>query len=281
MREAVEGVEWPGGADVCVALTFDLDADVGVGWRRLEERLTSLSEARFGATRGVPRILDFLERMDLRATFYVPGEVADMHTDLVKAIVAAGHAIGHHGHVHLYPDRATATEQRAEIEAGLEALDRCVRVRPLGYRCPGWELTPYTLGLLDEFRFRWDSSCMGDDRPYVERHGSASLLELPVHWSLDDWVYFIFTRDGGGTMLGPDALKSTWLLEFESALAERRMVTYTMHPEAMGRGYRMRILEQLVEEFRARGNVWFATHEQVTDLIDARAGAEGQPNGGR
>jgi peptidoglycan-N-acetylglucosamine deacetylase len=64
-------------------------------------------------------------------------------------------------------------------------------------------------------------------------------------------------------MSSPNALAETWLDEFDSAMAERRMVTYTMHPEAIGRGYRMQALERLLDEMSERGRVWFATHEEV------------------
>lgn len=258
---------WPHGHEACVALTFDVDADVGLGWRGIAERLTARSEARYGAVRGMPRILETLRRRDLRATFYVPGEIAELHPDLVRAIAADGHEIGHHGHLHLWTDRASAQEQREEVERGLEALERCGVPRPAGFRSPAWELTPETLALLVEHGFRWDSSCMGDDRPYEEVHGDHRILELPVHWSLDDWVWFGFSRDGGGLMSAPDALERTWLLELESALAERRMVTYTMHPECMGRGYRMRMLERMLDAMAAQGSVWFATHGEVAGLV--------------
>lgn len=269
MTLAVEKLLWPHDHDVCVALTFDVDADVGLGWRGIDNKLTSLSEARYGTRRGLPRILELLRRRSLRATFYVPGDIAELHPDLVRAIRDDGHEIGHHGHVHLWTDKATPDEQRSEIERGLEALSRCAEVTPVGFRSPGWELTPTTLAILREHRFRWDSSCMGDDRPYLERHGELEILELPVHWSLDDWVYFAFTRDNGGVMSGPDALLRTWLLEFESALSERRMVTYTMHPEAMGRGYRMQLLDRFLDEITDRGSVWFATHREVAELMGA------------
>lgn len=262
-----EPLSWPGGAEGCVALTFDVDADVGVGWRRIEERLTALSEARYGAVRGMPRILELLERRGLRATFYVPGEIAELHPDLVRAIRDGGHEIGHHGHLHLFPDRATVSEQREEIERGFEALDRCAGVRPRGFRSPGWEMTHDTFAMLAEHGVAWDSSCMGDDRPYYERFRTGTMLELPVHWSLDDWVFYAFNRDGGGVMADPDALRRTWLLEFESALADRRLVTYTMHPEATGRGYRIQTLQALLDAMQERATVWFATHGEVEALV--------------
>lgn len=258
---------WPGGADVCVALTFDVDADVGVGWRRIEERLTALSEARFGAVRGMPRILELLARRNLRATFYVPGEIAELHPNLIRAVKDGGHEIGHHGHLHLFPDKATVSEQRDEIERGFDALDRCVGVRPRGFRSPGWEMTHETFAILAEHGVAWDSSCMGDDRPYFESFKTGTMLELPVHWSLDDWVFYAFNRDSGGVMADPTALQRTWLLEFESALHERRMVTYTMHPEATGPGYRIRALDTLLDDMEQRANVWFATHGEVEALV--------------
>ncbi len=197
---------WPPGKEVAVSLSFDFDADVGLAWQGLEGRMTSSSELRYGAVRGVHRLLDLLAARDLRATFYVPGETALRHADAVRAVAAAGHEIGHHGHLHLFNDRASEAEQREEMRRGLAALEDLLGERPRGYRSPGWELTPYSLALLVEHGFAYDSSCMADDRPYVERAGEAAILELPVHWSLDDWVYYGFQRDAFGHMSDPAAM---------------------------------------------------------------------------
>ena len=55
---------WPGGKSVAVSLTFDVDAEAGWLGEGAEyaRRLTILSEARYGVTRGVPRILDLRTR---------------------------------------------------------------------------------------------------------------------------------------------------------------------------------------------------------------------------
>src|ERR1700754_824754 len=157
--------DWPNGAEVAVSLTFDVDCESGF-LAEGEHRLSTLSEARYGATRGVPRILHILARHEIAGTFYIPGDTAERHTDTCKAIVAAGHEVGHHGHLHLRSDEIDAQAQRAEIERGLEALDTHLGVHPHGYRSPSWELTPETFALLQEHAFEWDSSLMGDDRPY-------------------------------------------------------------------------------------------------------------------
>jgi peptidoglycan-N-acetylglucosamine deacetylase len=272
VAEAVRLPAWPEGAEVAVCLTFDVDAEAP--WLALSDdyarRLSTLSEGRYGVVRALPRILGLLGRHGLAATFYVPGSTAARHPDAVRAVVAAGHEIGHHGHLHLRSHEVEAAVQRAELERGLEALEPLTGRAPAGYRSPAWELTPETFELLVEHGFAYDSSCMGDDRPYLETLDGAELLELPVHWSLDDWPYYGWSVDAGGNLFSPSVWFESWMAEFESALRERRLVTYTMHPEVVGRGYRLLYLDRLIGEMKARAKVWFATHAQVAELVRRR-----------
>lgn len=255
--------DWPDGARTAISLTFDVDAESG--WLgeddAYRDRLSTLSEARYGITRGLPRILDTLARHDIKATFYVPGYTAELHPDAISRIADAGHEIGHHGYLHLRSDAISDAEQREEIERGFAALEPIAR--PIGYRSPSWELTPTTFQLLKEHGFRYDSSLMGDDRPYLHE----GLLELPVHWSLDDWPHLHWKPGRGDAFTSPEAFLDTWLREFESAREEGRHLTYTMHPEVIGRGYRMALLDRLITMVRERADVWFATHGDVAAFV--------------
>ena len=269
MARGVETPAWPGGAEVAVCLTFDVDAEAPWLARSdgYEKRLSTLSEGRYGIVRALPRILDLLGRHRAAGTFYVPGSTAARYPDCVRAIAAAGHEIGHHGHLHLRSHEVDEATQRDEVERGLAALEPLLDGAPAGYRSPAWELTPATFKLLIQHGFTFDSSCMGDDRPYLEEVGGETLLELPVHWSLDDWPYYGWSVDAGGNLFSPSLWFETWSAEFDCALAERRLVTYTMHPEVIGRGHRLRALDRLMEEMSGRGKVWFATHSQVAALV--------------
>ena len=111
---------------------------------------------------------------------------------------------------------------------------------------------------------------MADDRPYWVTSGNEPLLELPGHWSLCDWPYFGWTSYQGGLLADPAAVERIWLAEFESARQDRRAVTYTMHPEAIGRGYLVRMLDSVITAMAggaARGSpptrrsrTWLAPH---------------------
>jgi peptidoglycan-N-acetylglucosamine deacetylase len=273
MMPVAEFPAWPDNADVAVALTFDVDGEapwLGEG-AEYAGRLTALSQGRFGPERGLGRILALLGERDIPATFYVPGHTADHHPDAITAILAAGHEVAHHGYLHLASEGLDASGQRAELEQGLAALDKH-GVRPLGYRSPGWELTPETLDMLTELGFGYDASLMADDRPYWVDRQPGTLLELPGHWSLCDWPYFGWTPYQGGLLADPGRVERIWLEEFENARAESRLVTYTMHPEAIGRGYLTRMLDRVIAEMRERGSPWFATHAQIAALAQPRAG---------
>lgn len=273
MARSLPIIQWPHGAQVAVSLTFDVDADSSQlrHGPEVRSRLTTISAARYGPTRGLPRILDLLKAEDITATFYVPGDTAERYTGEVMRIVADGHEIGHHGYLHLHDDQMDPTGQRTEIERGLAALQTNLGITPRGYRSPGWELTDVAFGLIVELGFAYDSSCMGDDRPYLEENDGRSILELPVHWSLDDVPYYAWSREQGGQMCDPSTLFSTWLAEFDSAVREQRHVTFTMHPEFMGRGYRADGLSKLISEMRKRADVWFASHSAVAEWVVGEA----------
>jgi peptidoglycan/xylan/chitin deacetylase (PgdA/CDA1 family) len=259
---------WPENAPAAVSLTFDLDAEAASIGTALDagqrpRRLSRLSAGTFGVTRGLPRVLEVLDAFDVRATFYVPGVTVQLHPGAITALAAAGHELAHHGHAHRRTDRIDRRTQREELVRGIEAHESVVG-RPRGYRAPGWELTAETFGLLAELGFEWDSSMMGDDRPYMASAGGARMLELPVHWALDDWPYLGFDGEAG-QLVDPRVPLRVWRDEFAVALEESRHVTYTMHPEVIGRGHRISLLRDLLASLREQ-KAAFLTHGDLAAI---------------
>jgi peptidoglycan-N-acetylglucosamine deacetylase len=225
-----------------VSVTVDVDGEAGLpdGGRGYEHRLSSRSERVFGLVRGLPRVLDVLDEFGVTATFYVPGVTAERHPDEIGALAGTRHEIGHHGHTHRRPDTLDAGAQRADVLDGAAALASLTGLQPSGYRAPGWELTTTTLDLLVECGFAFDSSLMGDECPYVVPTAAGAIVELPVHWSLDDAPHFAHTTDVSG-------LLSVWQAELYAARRDRRHVTFTLHPEILGRAHRIDTLRRLLD----------------------------------
>jgi peptidoglycan/xylan/chitin deacetylase (PgdA/CDA1 family) len=267
---------WGSSAAAGVSLTFDLDGEAEpiaaamMAGRSPTDRLSRLSGGTYGVKQGLDRVLSVLRKHEVTGTFYIPGLVAEWHPEAVAAIGDNGHEVGHHGYTHRRMTDLDEAAQRAELVDGKRALEAAsINVR--GYRAPGWELSRVSWGLLGELGFAWDSSLMGADTPYRIAMDGAELVELPVHWTLDDWPYLGFNGDEG-SLSDPGVPLNVWLAEYEVAAQERGHVTYTMHPGVIGRRSCIGVLDGLIRELRARDAV-FVTHGALYGSLRAATGA--------
>jgi peptidoglycan/xylan/chitin deacetylase (PgdA/CDA1 family) len=229
-----------------------------------------LSRGEFGARVGVPRILTLLAVYDIQATFFVPGHTADSFPDVVDDILRAGHEVAHHGYGHVDPSAQSSDEERRSMERGMRVLERFIGRPPLGYRSPSWDYSEVTLSLLDELGFLYDSSLFADDyRPYHPRLGDrvgveqplqrgreVDLWEFPVCFALDDWPHFMFDFESLPSGLSaPSKVYQIWAGEFDYMVehAESGVLTITMHPQVIGRGHRMAMLERVIQRVSESG----------------------------
>jgi peptidoglycan/xylan/chitin deacetylase (PgdA/CDA1 family) len=255
-----------------VCLTFDFDALSPWVFEMAEGNVAALSRGEFGAV-AVPRILELLERHEIRSTFFVPGHTALAYPDLVRAIVAAGHEVGHHGWVHEGLSKLDQVREREYLMRGLDALDRVAGVRPLGYRAPGVDVSVNTVGLLLEQGFSYDASFSGSDfEPYYLRRGdhfppdgeyvfgeSVDLVGIPFSWGLSDFQYFEFVPGITVRQDPASAVLEIWdgELRWAHAHAPGGVFDLTMHPQAIGRGHRLVMLESLIETAKGLDGVLF------------------------
>jgi peptidoglycan-N-acetylglucosamine deacetylase len=260
-------VSWLGDNAALALLTFDVDAESPIlaeGARHAGNPM-AMSHQAYGPTVAVPRLLDLLAEHSLPATFFVPGWTADRYPETVERITAAGHEIGHHGYSHLSPLHLDEAAERADLERGLEALDR-LGVRPTGYRTPSWEASPRTFALLAEHGFVYDSTLMDDDKPYVLETAAGSLIELPPHWGLDDWNQYMYLpdpRSGPGTVHPPSRALELWQAELDGMRRHSGLFVLTMHPFLSGRPGRVEALRALIEHALDSGDVEFVSCGQA------------------
>ena len=249
-------------------LTFDFDVLSAWIYRDLVTP-TSLSRGEFGLV-GARRLLALLADEGIPSTWFIPGHTIDSFPEACRAVVEAGHEVGHHGWLHEPPaDLGSREAEAAVLDRGLQSIRNLTGGSPAGYRSPSWDLSPWTVDLLLERGFVYDSSLMADDStPYRCRRGDmvsrdqpfvrgpeTDLWELPISWSLDDYPHFEHVRGRQpGLMNARDVLENwvsdaVWLRNNQ----ERGILTYTMHPQVIGRGHRLVMLSALVGSLRDLG----------------------------
>ncbi|WP_030422891.1 polysaccharide deacetylase family protein [Streptomyces sp. SCSIO 75703] len=124
--------------------------------------------------RYTPRILDTLAEYDVRATFFVCGEMAQAHPALVARMAEEGHVVGNHTWTHPLLTGLTRGRIRSEMESTSEIVEKVYGQRPQWFRAPygAWNRSVFQLG--------------------------ADLGMEPLAWTVDslDW-----TTPGTGTII--------------------------------------------------------------------------------
>jgi peptidoglycan/xylan/chitin deacetylase (PgdA/CDA1 family) len=272
-----------------VCLTFDLDA-LSLWLARGITSPTPMSRGEFAVV-GARRILALLRRFEVRSTWFIPGHTIQTYPELCREVFDAGHEIGHHGWSHVAPGNLTREQEESGLVRGNEAIRSITGANAVGYRSPAWDLSPHSIELLLAHGFTYDSSMMADDyTPYCVRQGDvfaqdtpvvfgerSPLLEMPVSWTLDDFPHFEYTRIGTSTaipgLMNANAVLDNWIEDFlyMKDNLDWGAITYTFHPEVIGRGHRMRMLERLIARLRDEGasfeRLGDAAHEHIARRV--------------
>jgi polysaccharide deacetylase family protein (PEP-CTERM system associated) len=136
-------------------------------------------------------LLEDLDRAGARATFFVLGWIAERHPTLVAEILAAGHEVGSHGHLHRRVYELDPEGFRDELRRSRAALAAAGAGSVRAFRAPEWSINGRSLWGLDVLAsegFMVDASMapvklVGDvgypRRPHARPTSSGTILEVP------------------------------------------------------------------------------------------------------
>jgi polysaccharide deacetylase family protein (PEP-CTERM system associated) len=133
-------------------------------WHQLVRRRVGVSGwevAGPALRRQTAALLELLDRLAARATFFILGMAARAHPDLVGLIAAHGHEIGCHGDRHQPVHRQTPSEFAADLRAARETIERLTGHPPAGYRAPAFSITgesQWAFQVLADEGFAYDAS---------------------------------------------------------------------------------------------------------------------------
>lgn len=143
----------------------------------------------------VESVLRLLDLHEVRATFFVLGEVAEAQPAVVRKIAGDGHEIACHGYRHEAVFRRSHDEFRSDVHRAKRLLEDITGTCVLGYRAPSFSIgraDAWAYDVLLEEGYRYDSSSYpilhdryGDRSaprfPYRVRHqGRDALIEFPI-----------------------------------------------------------------------------------------------------
>jgi polysaccharide deacetylase family protein (PEP-CTERM system associated) len=125
--------------------------------------------------RNMDRMLELMAEAGVRATCFVLGWIAERCQSLVERIAGEGHEVASHGYGHALLGTLAPDEFRADVERSKSLLEDIAGVEVNGYRAPAFSITDWSIPILEDLGFTYDSSCF----PTVahDRYGRLSGME--------------------------------------------------------------------------------------------------------
>jgi len=250
-------VRWPGNARLAVLLT--LECYGGEAFSTIPFTATTYN---YGLRRGIWEVLESLEKLEVKATLHFPGVTVEAYPHVIEAVAKAGHEVAALGYRYEPHWDFNEAEERKNIERAIAAIEGVTNKRPKGWRTPQARPSLYTLQLLGELGFVWDSSLHNDEIPYRMEFDEGSLIEIPFNHVTDYRTYYVPPPS-------PPAHKlfSVWEDEldvlYKESERERSMLTLSLHPAFFGRPGELDTLEQFIAKIKQLEGTWFATCSDV------------------
>jgi polysaccharide deacetylase family protein (PEP-CTERM system associated) len=177
-----------------IILSFDveehylIEAAAGVS---IDEGMQARYRARLGPE--TDWLLEQLAEHDIKATFFIVGQIAEHTPGLVRAIHGAGHEIGSHSWDHRRIHHFTPDGFREDVRKSRDTLEQVTGEAVVGYRAPTFSIvrqTAWALDILAEMGMLYDSSIypVRHDRygvphaprsPFRARGEKTAILEIP------------------------------------------------------------------------------------------------------
>ena len=156
------------------------------------------------------KILDLLNRHNVKGTFFILGWVAERYPQLVREIDDAGHEIGCHSYWHKLIYEMTPDEFREDLMMATKIIEEIISKPVKSFRAPCFSIIEKSLWALDvliEEGFTQDSSIFpvhhdnygipnAERFPHVLERSNGALFEFPP--SVSRFVKFNLPISGGG-----------------------------------------------------------------------------------
>jgi peptidoglycan/xylan/chitin deacetylase (PgdA/CDA1 family) len=260
---------WPNGNKIAVCITWDMDDEAPMIVAG-DTSPVELARGEYGVASALTRILDLHDRLKIPATFFIPEVSALLHPQIITELKKRPqYEVGLHTWIHEnLREIDNRTEEQRLLAKQMDFWTKAFGKRPVGFRAslPGGP-SRYTLDLLRNAGFEYDSSLSAMDEPYepLSYGKPTGLVELPTDWVVDDWRVLDLAENAA--LDAPELAYKAYRNDFDRAYKEGTLFMLTAHPMVSGHRARIQYLEDLIIYMRSKPGVWFATARQIAEYV--------------
>ena len=228
----------------------------------LEQRdLFNESFFEYGSRVGVWRLLDLLDKHQVKATFFCCALALERNPDAAREIVARGHEVCGHGYRWEEHHLMGRDEERQDIEKTVASLTQTTGQRPLGWFTRYGSSVHTRELVVEEGGFLYDSGAFNDDLPYFVTVAEKPWLVLPYSMETNDARFW-----RGGLVSVSDFyeyLQETFDCLYEEGQTHPKMMSVGLHCRISGRPARSRAVERFIRYAQGFPRVWFAQRVEI------------------
>jgi peptidoglycan/xylan/chitin deacetylase (PgdA/CDA1 family) len=219
------------------------------------------TQREYGNRTGIFRVLDVLDRYQIRAGVAVNAMAAERYPFLMEQFRKRNYEIIGHGVSanRMISSKMSEAEEKQEIATSLAALEKASGTAPRGWLGQEFGESQRTPKLLADAGFDYVLDWPNDDQPYPMHVGDGrKFVSMPNQPEWDD-VQQLWLRRINTTRY-PDIVGDAFeLLHHEGG----QVFNLSIHPWLMGMAHRIKYLDEALRRVERFGNVWHATPGEV------------------
>jgi peptidoglycan/xylan/chitin deacetylase (PgdA/CDA1 family) len=273
--------QWPGGNRIAITINImheweSVPRSNTIGKRSMTPGVNvidflALGAREYGANFGFRRLLDVLDKFDVKATVLTSGLMAELFPATLKEATERGHEVAcHHWDQSRHPfDFDTLEEEREAISRSIDAIERAAGKRPLGYMSPGPRPSPYTLEICAALGFRWNGDYCNSDVPYMIDVNGKKLVSVGyVRPSYTDNDLISLGLSGALEQLADE-----FEAHYEESAKHPMKFRYAMHNFTGGRPGLAKVFERFLQYLKGYRGVWFCRCIDIAEFWAENEGA--------
>ena len=213
----------------------------------------------YGNRVGIFRVLDVLDRYQIRAGVAVNALAAERYPYLIEQFKKRKYEFIAHGHSanRMISSRMSEAEEKAEIASSIAAVEKAAGIRPTGWLGQDYGESQRTPQLLADAGLDYVLDWPNDDQPYPRKVGKK-FVSMPNQPEWDDVQQLMIRRIS--TTRYPDLVADAFeLLHREGG----QVFNLSIHPWLMGMAHRIKYLDEALRRIERFGNSWQATPGEI------------------
>ena len=228
----------------------------------------------YGIYEGVPRILDLMDKHQVKLSSFMIGQAVDKAPDLAREIVQRGHEAAAHGRTWENSYALDPEAERRFVADCVASIEKATGQHPVGWNAYWMRNSPHTLDILQSLGFKYHIDEPSMDTPFIVKLKGGDFVTVPYTFHMNDIVSFPFANYDPAAY--EQALRDEFDQLYEEGARKRRMMVVSLHDRISGHANRVRVLDRFLTYARSKPGVWFARKDEIAAW--ALAEHEGTPN---